>query len=86
MAVQHDDIDAGLLATIGLAGAALVIAGAYFAAGIYWEFRKEDRINRTVQPLIAEQRAVRDAQLSSLEGGATPIDDAKARVVEQYRR
>jgi hypothetical protein len=85
MAVQNDDVDTGLLATIGLAGAALVIAGAYFAAGIYWEHVKATAIERSIAPAIEQTRAARDAELAALEAGALPIGSAKQRVADKYR-
>lgn len=85
MAVQNDDVDTGLLSTIGLAGAALVIAGAYFAAGIYWEYRKETELQRSVQPAIEQTQAARAAEIASLDAGATPIESAKQKVASQYR-
>lgn len=85
MAVENDDVDTGLLATIGLAGAALVIAGSYFAAGIYWDYMRETAVQRTLQPVIEQTRAARDAELAILESGTLPIGEAKRQVAEKYR-
>ncbi|MDA1259008.1 MAG: hypothetical protein O3A20_00135 [Planctomycetota bacterium] len=85
MAVEHDNIDTGLLSTIGLAGAALVIAGSYYAAGIYWEYRKTDEVNRNIQPAIERMHEARAAELATLQSGAVTIDQAKAQIAERYR-
>jgi hypothetical protein len=85
MAHEKDDVDSGLLATIGLAGSFLVLAGAYYAAGIYWEYRAQEEVSRNVQPEIERVQALRDAQLTSLQNGPLPITDAMRRVAEQKR-
>ncbi len=85
MAFEQDDIDTGFLATIGLAGIALVIAGSYYAAGIYWDHKKDDEINRSIQPAITRTREVRDTELASLQTGAVSIEQAKRQVAERYR-
>lgn len=85
MAIEKDEPDTGMLATIGLAGAALVIAGAYYAAGIYWDYKKQDQINRNIQPAIERMQAARAAELASLESGPLGIEQAKAQVAERYR-
>lgn len=85
MAIEKDEPDTGMLATIGLAGAALVIAGSYYAAGIYWDYKKEDQINRNIQPAIERMQAARAVELASLESGPLDIEQAKAQVAERYR-
>lgn len=85
MAIEKDEVDTGLLATIGLAGAALVIAGSYYAAGIYWDYKKQDQINRNIQPAIERTLAARDAERAALETGPLPIEQAKAQIAERYR-
>lgn len=85
MAVQHDDIDTGMLATIGLAGAALVIAGVYYATGIYWDYKRTDKVNRSIQPAIERMQDARQLELDALETGPVTIDQAKQAVAEKYR-
>lgn len=85
MAIERDEIDTGLLATIGLAGAALVIAGSYFAAGIYWDHQRTDKINRSIQPAIERRIEARDAELATLADGPKSIEQAKQATAERYR-
>lgn len=85
MAHEKDELDTGLLATIGLAGTFLVMAGAYYAAGIYWEFRAQEEITRNVQPAIERTQDKRDAELAALQSGPLPITEAMRRVAEQKR-
>lgn len=82
MAFEHDDLDSGLFATIGLAGALLVVAGSYYAAGIYWQHRSEQRVARSVQPAIDRAHAKRDAELATLQTGPMTIERAMAAVAE----
>lgn len=80
MAFENDDLDTGLLTTIGLAGALLVVAGSYYAAGIYWQHRAEQRVAHSVQPAIDRVHAKRDAELATLQTGSMTIEDAMAAV------
>lgn len=80
MAFEHDDLDTGLLATIGLAGALVVVAGSYYAAGIYWQHRAEQRAAHSVQPAIDRAHAKRDAELAVLQSGPMTIEEAMAAV------
>jgi hypothetical protein len=85
MAFEKDDIDAGLLVAIGLAGTMIVIAGSYLAAGIYWEHRAEQRVLHSVQPAIERTHAKRDAELATLQSGSMTIEQAMAAVAEQKK-
>jgi len=85
MAFQHDDLDAGLLATIGLAGALVVVAGSYYASGIYWEYRSDQRVAHSVQPAIDRAHAKRDAELAILQSGSMTIEEAMAAVAESKK-
>ena len=85
MAFQHDALDACLLATIGLAGTLLEVAGVYYAAGIYWQHRAEQRVAHSVQPSIDRTHAKRDAELAVLKSGPMSIDQAMAAVAAQKK-
>lgn len=84
MAYSNDDLDAGLLATIGLAGALLVVAGSYYASGIYWKYRGQTRAAVSVQPAIDRVHAKRDAELASLKNAPLSIELAMAAVAAQH--
>lgn len=85
MAHENDDLDAGLLATVGLAGALVVMAGAYYAGGLFWEERNQEEIVRNVQPAIDRAHAKRDAEIAKLQAGPLPIDEAMRRVADQRK-
>ena len=85
MAFERDDLDTGLLVTIGLAGALIVVAGSFFAAGIYWDHRNGLEVERTIEPAIERARQKRDAELATLQTGPMTIEQAMARVAEERR-
>jgi hypothetical protein len=83
MAIEHDDLDAGLLATIGLAGALIVVAGSYYASGLHFEHVRAREVERTIQPAIDRVHAKRDAELALLQNGPLPIEQAKAAIAQR---
>ncbi len=81
MSYEEDRIDIPLLVTLILSGALLVVAGAYYAAGLYHRYQHEVmEPMRSVEPMVQERRQAQAAQKANLSG----LDAAKEEVVREY--
>lgn len=81
MSYEEDRIDIPLLVTLIVSGALLVVAGSYFAAGLYHRYQHEVmEPKRSVEPIVQQRRQAQAQQKAHLGD----LDAAKDEVVREY--